>query len=533
MSNTQNNAPTNNSQQPSLQDLLNEGSQLIQAGRLQDAEALANALLSKFSDNLEVRFFASDVESLRGDPGAALQHLDALDQAASSTPRVLLRKAQLCMFDGQWRRALSCARSADLLEAKERELAALSQLFNELGQHREARNCLLLARDKNPKSVQLLYQLAVSEVQLDLLDEAEKHLAQVLALSPADPGALLLRAQLRSWTPDHNHVDQLREVLKSSSEPQLTAIANYSLGKELEDLGSYAESYAAYSTGAEAYRGLIHYDSATELAAQQDIREHFNVASMAEAEPGDEPLGPIFLVGMPRSGIRLAERVLASHSELAGAGELGEFRRLLGRMASEAAPPEVSDAQATLAVDFATLGRRYMAAARERVGEGSRFVDCTSYNFLYCGHILSAIPGARIIHMQRDALDSCYSVFKSMIFGAHSYSYKLEELADYYLSYRTHMEHWHGLFPKKILDVSYEALVQDPQGQTRRMLDFCDLDFEEGMLNATATAMASSVLSASKALPLLHTRSLGTADRAGAGFDVLRKRLKGAVVSAD
>ncbi|WOJ92363.1 sulfotransferase [Congregibacter variabilis] len=510
---------------PTLQDLLNEGSQLVQARRLQDAETLAKALLSEFGDNAEVRFFASDVESLRGDAPAALEHLDALEESLGSKPRVLLRKAQLCLFDGQWQRALSCAREVDLLEARERELAALSQVFIELGQHKEARNCLLIARDKNPESVQLLYLLAVSEVQLDMLEEAQKHLTQVLELSPADPGALHLRAQLRSWSVEENHVAELRDVLTNSSEPQLTAIASYSLAKELEDLGSYVESYAAYSAGAEAYRGLINYDPATELGAQQDIRDTFTPARVAKLVRGDDLPGPIFIVGMPRSGIRLAERVLASHSAVTGAGELGELRRILGLLARDAAPAEVSDAEATIAVDFAELGRRYMSAARERVGDVARFVDCTSNNFLYCGHILAAMPGARIIHMQRDALDTCYSVFKSLIFGAHSYSYNLEELADYYQSYRAHMQHWREAFPGQILDVSYEGLVQNTDAETRRMLDFCSLEFEQGMLEPGITTPINTIISASKLLPALHSNAIGSAERAGPGFDVLRSRL--------
>jgi tetratricopeptide (TPR) repeat protein len=489
---------------------------------------LANALLSEFADSLEVRFFASDVESLRGDAPAALQHLDALEESLGNTPRLLLRKAQLCLFDGQWKRALSCAREVDLLAAKEQELAALSQVFIELAQLKEARNCLLIARDKNPESVQLLYLLAVSEAQLDLIDDAEKHLAQVLELSPTDAGSLHLRAQLRSWSAKDNHVAELRDVLAKNSEPQLTAIASYSLGKELEDLASYEESYTAYSAGAEAYRKLINYDPATELGAQQDIRETFTLARVAELARGEDLPGPIFIVGMPRSGIRLAERVLASHSAVTGAGELGEFRRVLGLMARDAAPADVSDAEATLAVDFAELGPRYTAAARERAGDGARFVDCTSYNFLYCGHILAAMPGARIIHMHRGPLDTCYSVFKSLIFGAHSYSYNLEELADYYLSYRAQMKHWQDLYPQQILDVSYEALVRDPDTEARRMLSFCDLEFEEGMLDTDATIAVNTVISASKVLPLLHTRSIGAATRAGSGLDALRSRLQGA-----
>lgn len=512
---------------PNLQDLLIEGARLVQARKLEDAEAVANELLREFPERLDVRYLASDVESLRGDPCAALRHLDALAEDLGNKPQVLLRKAQLCLFDGQSQRALTCALAVDLLEAKEPELAGLSEIFSELGQIKEARNCLLIARDRNPESQQLLYLLAVSEAQLDLTDESEKHLDQLLEKSPTDVGALHLRTQLRRWSQNDNHIQALRNTIRKSVEPQITAIACYALGKEFEDLGNYDEAFPAFDAGAQSYRGLVNYDEATELGAQQDIRDTFDASRLASLTLGAKESGPIFVVGMPRAGLRLAERVLAKHSAVFAAGELGSFRRLLGVLADDAAPADVSDAEATLAVDFAELGERYLAAARERVRDSPRFIDCTPNNFLYCGHILAAMPGARIIHMQRDPLDSCYSIFKTLIFGAHSYSYDLDELANYYLSYRAQMEHWQALFPGQILDVSYEALVTDPEAATQRMLNFCDLEFEAGMLSPSVEAL-NPMLSASKELPPLHTDSIGVAARAGTGFDKLRKRLKAA-----
>jgi tetratricopeptide (TPR) repeat protein len=517
----------------SLQDLLNRGSALVQAGHAQEAQVLADQLLGSFGDHPEVRFFASDVASLRGDASAALLQLDALSDDVAATPRALLRKAQLLMFDGRRGDALDCARTVDLLEADERQLVGLSRVFIDGKQLNEARNCLLIARDKYPASQQILYLLAVSEAQLDRLNEAEKHLSQLLEKSPFHVGALHLRSQLRSWSEDNNHVAALRALLEKDSDPQLAALVNYALGKELEDLQRYEEAFSAYSAGARTYRGLVSYDPAIELSAQQDIRDTVTRARCDALAPGCDRESPIFLVGMPRSGIRLLERVLRQHSDISSVGDPGDFRRILGVLARDAAPAEVSDAEATLAVDFADLGKRYIAAARESAGDTPRFVDCTSYNFLYCGHILAALPEARIIHMQRNPLDVCYSAFKTLIFGAHSFSYDLEELVDYYLSYRAQMQHWHSLFPGQILDVSYEALLQDPEQETRRVLDFCDLPWQEGMLESDPEFVANIALSASATLPRLHRNSLGAAARAGTGLDALRSRLQEAGVPLD
>jgi tetratricopeptide (TPR) repeat protein len=437
------------------------------------------------------------------------------------------------MFDGQRRAALDAARAVDLLEADERQLVGLSRVFIDGRQLNEARNCLLIARDKYPASQQILYLLAIAEVQLDKLPEAEKHLAQLLEKSPDNAAALHLRSGSRRWTESDNHVAELRAILAKNPEPQLMALANYALGKELEDLGQHEEAFDAFSLGAKRYRELVSYDPALELSAQQDIRNVFTPARFAALAPGSVQESPIFLVGMPRSGIRLAERVLRQHSAIASVGDSGDFRRNLGLLAQHAAPAEVSDAEATLAVDFAELGRRYSNAAREFAGDSPRFVDCTSYNFLYCGHILAALPKARIIHMVRQPMDVCYSAFKTLIFGAHSFSYDLDELVDYYLSYRAHMQHWHTLFPGQILDVSYEALLQDSERETRRILDFCDLPWQDGMLEPDPEFVGNIALSASASLPRLHCDSVGSAARAGAGLIGLRARLQEAGVPLD
>lgn len=514
----------------SLQDLLDRGSALVQGGQVEEAQALADQLLGSLGDHPEVRFFASDVASLRGDAAAALLQLDALSEEVAATPRALLRRAQLLMFDGQRRAALDAARAVDLLEADERQLVGLSRVFIDGRQPNEARNCLLIARDKYPASQQILHLLAISEVQLDRLAEAEKHLTQLLEKSPDNAGALHLRSGFRRWTEGDNHVAELRELLAKNTDPQLAALAGYALGKELEDLGQFEEAFDAYSTAAQTYRGLVSYDPALELSAQQDIRDVFTRARFEALAPGCDEESPIFLLGMPRSGIRLLERVLRQHSAIASVGDSGDFRRNLGILAQHAAPPEVSDAEATLAVDFAELGRRFSNAAREFAGDSPRFIDCTSYNFLYCGHILAALPKARIIHMHRQPMDVCYSAFKTLIFGAHSFSYDLNELADYYLSYRAHMQHWHALFPGQILDVSYEALLQDPEQETRRVLDFCDLPWQDGMLEPDPEFVGNIALSASATLPSLHRDSLGCANRVGTRLDGLRSRLQAAGV---
>src|SRR5690606_23635088 len=139
-----------------------------------------------------------------------------------------------------------------------------------------------------------------------------------------------------------------------------------------------------------------------------------------------------------------------------------------------------------LKADFAALGREYMRGAREAAGGSPVFIDKMTLNFLYCGMIGKALPGAKIIHLVRDPLDSCYAVFKTLLFNAYHYSCDLDDLARYYITYRQVMRHWHEVMPGRILDVRYEDLVTDTEHQARRMYDWCGLDWNPAALEIPA-----------------------------------------------
>jgi Sulfotransferase family len=186
---------------------------------------------------------------------------------------------------------------------------------------------------------------------------------------------------------------------------------------------------------------------------------------------------------------------------------------------------ERSAAELSLAIDFRELGRGYATAARQLAGSSPRFVDKLPYNFLYCGYILAALPKARILHLTRDPLDTCYAVYKTLFFNAYNYSYDLEELADYYISYRRQMAHWHQVLPGQILDVSYEQLVREPQAQALRILQWCGLPWEDAVLNFHQQDSPAMTASAMQVRRPMYTDSIGSGSRAGSGMDPLRERL--------
>lgn len=511
-----------------LQRQLDKGSQLLRAGQLEQALQLATSLLTQYQGQPVVHLFAADAASMSGDRAAAIRMLEDLP-AGENDVAVLLRKAELLFNDRQRTAALEMARAAtELVGPEEWQLRTVARLFSDCQDLEGARAWLMQAHKTLPKNPRILYDLALSEFHLNLPEEAEQHIESLLRQEPSHSGALHLRSALRTQTPEHNHVEDLRERLQQPSLPaNIVTATNFALAKEYEDLQQYKEAFAALGEGAGAYRKTLSYNSASELGSQKAIRKNFTRQVFEALGDGFEGESPIFVIGMPRTGTTLVERMLGSHSQVISIGEFTDFpSQFTDMMRAAAGAAKGSGADLSLSIDFLELGRRYAASARQLAGHSPRFVDKLPYNFLYCGYILAALPKARLIHLTRDPLDTCYAVYKTLFFRAYSYSYQLDELVDYFISYRKQMDHWHEVLPGRILDVSYEQLVQAPEEQARRVLSWCDLPWEEAVLNFYEQDSPSMTASAMQVRKPVNTNSIGAWRRAGSGFDGVRERLQ-------
>jgi hypothetical protein len=227
---------------------------------------------------------------------------------------------------------------------------------------------------------------------------------------------------------------------------------------------------------------------------------HYSAEAMQALRGGEETLGPIFIVGMPRTGTTLVERILGNHSEVASAGEAVDFpEEMTAAARATHARLGLTDTdllRASLQMDFGEVGRRYLAAIRDLAGVQRYTIDKLPFNFRYCGLIHKALPKAAIVHVTRDPMDTCYAVFKTLFINAYHFSYQLEEVAEYFIAYRRMMDHWHAVMPGVMLDVRYEELVADPQTQCRRLLAHCGLRWEDQVLDFHRSKKASTTASA-------------------------------------
>lgn len=476
--------------------------ELLQGGRLQEAEALS-LRLSQASPGIATTLLACEIEEARPDLSKALDIVTTALAREGEHASLLLKRAQVLMALRRRSEGFVAAERAIEVAAQPDAslLATVSSMYMQSNDPGRAKPLLYRALELAPDDPALLYRAALSHFYLNETAEAEALLARVLEIAPGNGFAWHVRSQLTTAKQDANHISELRAALQRPRARDIdTMLVSYSLAKELEDVGEFAQSFEVLLQANRIKRGSLTYDVANDVQAMQNVAKHYTAAAMNVPHGGDEMPGPVFIVGMPRTGTTLVERILGNHSEAVSVGEAVDFPEELVAAARAAhARLELSDPdllRASLQMDFGGLGRNYLAAVRDLAGGQRYTIDKLPFNFRYCGLIHKALPKAAIVHLTRDPMDTCYAVFKTLFINAYHFSYQLEELADYYVAYRRMMDHWHAVMPGVMLDVRYEDLVADPQTQCRRLLEHCGLPWEDQVLDFHRSTKASTTASA-------------------------------------
>ncbi|MCJ0825742.1 sulfotransferase [Luteimonas sp. 50] len=355
------------------------------------------------------------------------------------------------------------------------------------------------ARKGDPDYPPMLLASAQVLIYLGRFDEAEADLARCLRVAPDLAPAYWQLARLRRQTPADNHVDRLRELLRKDASPaERTTLLAYALHKELDDLGDHAGAWRALETALRAKRQALAYDPEDSRRLVEQLMT-LPGAPITQPASGEGGRTPIFIVGMHRSGTTLLEQLLDGHDDVKGVGELYDFTSQM-RYATDHHCRGVIDAtimERAGSVDFEAVGRGYLDKIGWRLGRERCFTDKLPSNFLNIGFICQALPQAKILHMVRDPVETCFSNLRELFSDANPYSYDQLELAAFYRQYRRLMAHWHKAWPGRILDVDYAELTRDPETVLRRVCAFCGLDFEPRMLALTererGVATASAV----------------------------------------
>jgi len=277
---------------------------------------------------------------------------------------------------------------------------------------------------------------------------------------------------------------------------------HFSLGKALEDAGEYAESFSHYAAGNALRRKLIRYDADDNEAHVTRSKRLFTREFFAQrAGWGFEAPDPIFVVGLPRSGSTLIEQILASHSQVEGTQELPDITmiaRVVGNRTTRTEGSAYPRALAKFSADeVRALGEKYIAQTRiQRKTAAPFFIDKMPNNFAHVGLIHLILPNAKIVDARRHPMGCCFSCFKQHFARGQNFTYELGEIGRYYRNYVELMAHFDAVLPGRVHRVLYENMVDDTEGEVRRLLAYCGLPFEESVLrfheNQRAVRTASS-----------------------------------------
>ena len=487
----------------------------MQAGQLREAAEACDHLNQQHPDFLPGWITASDLALRVNEPLISVRAIDQALRLAPGRQELLIRRVDSLSRAGEIQAAVDTASLLDDLVFQTAPAASsFGLLLNRLRLHKQARKHFQRACELEPEEAQHFYNLASVERFLGNLDGAEPALERCIELRPADSDAHLMRSGLRTQTPERNNVQSLLKAHALTSDlPRDRLRICYGLAKELEDIADYDRAFKYLQEGSKLRRDGMQYTPSNDLLSMQTIRKTFTREVFERGSEGHISAEPIFVVGMPRTGTTLVERILSSHSVVRSAGESQAFAVEVVRQCEEvdSRPPENTGELVTrsLDVDFIALGENYINTARPAGERTAHFVDKMPLNFLYAGLIHMALPKAKIILLERDPMDTCYAVYKTLFEGAFPYSYDLVELANYFVEYRKLVSHWQEIMPGAMHVVRYEEIVTNPQPVIEDLLQQCSLSFEQNCREFFDNPNASTTASAVQVRSDIFTSSIG------------------------
>jgi Sulfotransferase family/Tetratricopeptide repeat len=353
----------------------------------------------------------------------------------------------------------------------------------------------LLSSMPNNPGINLTYGHALKTVGRQ--DDAISAYRRAYEARPDCGDAFWSLANLKTYRSTEDEIAQMRAREASS----VTALDDryhlcFALGKALEDRGDFAEAFTYYERGNRLKREELRYDPAR-LTKEMQLQRELVTAELLQGfnGAGCPARDPIFIVGLPRAGSTLLEQILASHSQVEGTMELPNIFALAYRLDRQRLVGEEPEYPGNLGnlrhEDVAQFGEEFIRDTRVYRKEGTPyFIDKMPNNFRHIGLIHMILPNAKIIDARRGAMGCCFSGFKQLFAEGQEFTYGLNEVGQYYKDYVDLMDHWDKVLPGKILRVRYEDVVADLETQVRRLLDYCELPFEDACINFHQTERA-------------------------------------------
>lgn len=357
-----------------------------------------------------------------------------------------------------------------------------------------------------PKAEAFQVHKAECAVFLGKTEVARSIYARILKRNPKNQRIHYELAQLERARNDKHVREMLRAV--RAGKPAENIFLYYALGKEYEDLEQWENSFEYYRKAGDAVTSVSNYDVHEDVAVIDTIIETCNKEWLQDgSSTTDTEQTPVFIVGLPRTGTTLTDRILSSHSQVQSAGESQLLQMVLrdGSRAGNVVGITTEQIATAAEREPASIATEYMAAVRHRLDDSRYFIEKLPENVLYLGFIAKAWPNAKIVHLRRHPMDACFAMYKQSYFR---FAYSLDDLAEYYLAYDRLSRHWRETIGLRMIELHYEDLVSDQEGQTRGLLENLGFSFEEACLHFDANAAPVATASSVQVREKVHSRSV-------------------------
>ena len=393
--------------------------------------------------------------------------------------------------------------SAEAYSNRGNALKELGQVENAVASFNDAVASYDKAIQLKPDFAEAYYNRGNGLKDLGRLDEAVASYDKAIRIKPDFAGAYLNLSALKKYQPGDTQIEIMESLLTDPQSNESSRIELcFALAKANEDLGKYDKSFSYLEEGNRLRKKELHYDIKVERRLFTKIKRKFASERLIPGVLPDEhaSIQPLFIVGMMRSGTSLVEQILTSHSKVHGGGELAIMNQLVDPILSNLPDENASQDNSNLStVEIETVRDAYLEALTALNVPEKIVTDKMPLNFRWIGFVLSAFPAAKIIHLNRDPKATCWSIYKHYFSTkGNGYAYDMGDLAEFYRLYIDLMSFWRERYPHRIYDLCYEELTENQEVETRKLLVFCDLEWEEQCLDFHKTNRLVKTTSASQ-----------------------------------
>ena len=452
-----------------------------QLGQLSDAEKMFKNAFSIKPDYAEAHFNYGIVQKDLGRIDAAIESYQNAISILPNYPDAHNNLGNAFKSIGMYAHAIESYEWAVAYKPE------FEEAFNNLGvvqcdvglQHLAIKN-FEKAYSLNSNFFEALFYLGVAHKDLGNKSVAISTFEKLLEIQSHNTKVLRNLCEVKKFKKsDSKLINKMKSLLNSDKINQSELIdLNFALSNVYLDLGDIDTQFKYLADGNKLRKALLSYSIESSIKLFNTIKDVFDdFPTLANNELSQSSLRPIFIVGMPRSGTSLVEQIVASHNEAHGAGELEFSTQIFSSIIANIS----GDVDKK---DLLFFREQYLAKLNALKCSKNIITDKMPMNFRYIGLILSAFPEAKIIHLKRDARATCWSIYKNYFDSdGIGYSYNQNDLAQYYGLYSDLMSFWHERFPDQIYDICYEDLTTNQEDETRKLLEYCDLDWDENCLN--------------------------------------------------